>query len=75
MDREDFKTFVIIILFIAALMTSIILLLQPIQKANCKARWEGTFNTKYTFISGCRIEVDNKWIPESAYREIPNEQH
>lgn len=36
----------------------------------CHARWgDSGFESKYGIISGCRVQVHGKWIPEERYRE------
>jgi hypothetical protein len=37
----------------------------------CKAKWEGSgFDYEYGIWSGCRIKVDDKWLPEKNYRKF-----
>lgn len=37
----------------------------------CSFRWKDSgFESDYSAFSGCRIEVDGKWIPEDRYRAV-----
>lgn len=43
-----------------------------LDSVSCKSKWEGSgFPSSWTFLGGCKIYVDDKWIPENNYREIP----
>lgn len=42
----------------------------PINWYSCSARWSGTYSTQYGLMSGCRVYVQEKWIPEKNLREF-----
>lgn len=37
---------------------------------SCSSRWSGTYQTEYGIMSGCRVKVDNKWMPERNLRQL-----
>jgi hypothetical protein len=57
-----------LILFLMLLFTGI----NYMSQIQCETRWEDSeFRSKYSFNTGCLIEVSkNKWIPEINYRKF-----
>lgn len=38
---------------------------------SCESRWESSgIKSSYSFMGGCKLHIDNKWIPETAYRAV-----
>ena len=36
----------------------------------CGSRWEGTYQTDWSVLGGCRVKVGDKFLPETNVREI-----
>lgn len=36
----------------------------------CESRWEGTYQTDWSVLGGCRVKVGDKFLPEANVREI-----
>lgn len=32
----------------------------------CLARWQGTYESHYTWEAGCRVRIHGKWVPEAS---------
>lgn len=38
---------------------------------SCGARWSDSgFESRYGMATGCKINVEGRWIPEDRYREV-----
>lgn len=36
----------------------------------CNDKWKDFGEPKYSFVSGCLIKIDRKWVPEKAIKEV-----
>lgn len=34
----------------------------------CEWRWSGAYQSEYTIFSGCRVKINDKWLPDSVVR-------
>jgi hypothetical protein len=37
---------------------------------SCTARWQGTYEAEFGMLSGCRVKVDGKFLPEANVRAV-----
>lgn len=45
-----------------------------VSSKTCDLRWNASgVQSQYGFLSGCRVQVDGKWIPENRYRTLNEE--
>lgn len=56
---------VIVGLFIAGCLWAGVLF----NRYKCAAEWDNTYQTQYGFWSGCRVKIDDKWVPAQNVRE------
>ena len=64
--NEDIISAVIFLAFTAVVVGGVILL----EAKGCENRWEGTYQTDWSMLGGCRVKVDDKFLPEANVREI-----
>lgn len=46
-----------------------------LNKAGCDERWQGTYESKYKVLGGCRVNIDGKFIPENAVKQLANRNY
>ena len=64
--NEEQKT-----ILIASILTGIVLGGMIFLTAKgCENRWEGTYQTDWSMLGGCRVKVGDKFLPEANVREI-----
>ena len=64
--NEEQKT-----ILIASILTGIVLGgLIFLTVKGCDSRWEGTYQTDWSMLGGCRVKVGDKFLPEANVREI-----
>ena len=63
---------IIILLVFVSIIGGLILGVDYLSFVTCEKQWANSgFNSKYTIMTGCMIEVQkDKWIPDTSYREI-----
>ena len=57
----------VIFLAIAAILAAGLIVLNA---KGCESRWEGTYQTDWSMLGGCRVKVGDKFLPEANVREI-----
>ena len=57
----------VILLVIAAIIAGGLLILTV---KSCESRWEGTYQTDWSMLGGCRVKMGDKFLPEANVREI-----
>lgn len=70
MKKEDFKylgAIALVSLLFAVLLFSFAYWRSEVV---CEAKWEGTYETQYSFSGGCRVKINGKWVPSSNVREF-----
>jgi len=47
--------------------------LESFMDANtCKSRWKDSkFESRFDFLSGCQIKLNNRWIDDNTYDDLP----
>lgn len=40
------------------------------KSASCGWRWSGAYETSYSALSGCKVVIDGKTIPEANVRQL-----
>jgi len=53
---------------ILGVMAFVFVVFAGFNSLTCKTRWDGTFDTSYGPIAGCRLKINGAWIPEQNYR-------
>lgn len=53
-----------------ALSGLFVLIAWPFMSWSCSARWEGTCETQYGPVQGCRVKVNGVFFPEDRVREV-----
>lgn len=71
---SEMKFFLLMIVGVFSLIAGIMMLANYTDSIACKERWSSYGETKYSFVSGCRVMIDNKWIPSSAVYYNVNEK-
>ena len=64
--NEDIISAVILLAFTVVVAGCVILL----DAKGCESRWEGTYQTDWSMLGGCRVKVGDKFLPEANVREI-----
>ena len=64
--NEDIISGVIFLAIAAILACGLIVL----NVKGCENRWEGTYQTDWSMLGGCRVKVGDKFLPEANVREI-----
>ena len=64
--NEDIISGVIFLAIAAIFLGGVILLTAK----GCESRWEGTYQTDWSILGGCRVKVSDKFLPEANVREI-----
>ena len=64
--NEDIISAVIFLAFTAVVVVAVVLL----DAKGCENRWEGTYQTDWSMLGGCRVKVGGKFLPEANVREI-----
>lgn len=64
--NEDIIAAVIFLTFTAVFVGALVLL----DAKGCESRWEGTYQTDWSMLGGCRVKVGDKFLPEANVREI-----
>lgn len=55
----------------AVVISSLILICSIPDRISCHVRWSGSgYDTEYSLLGGCRVQIDGKWMPEDAIRKI-----
>ena len=67
MNEDEEVIAAVIFLVIAALIAAGLILLTA---KGCENRWEGTYQTDWSILGGCRVKVGDKFLPEANVREI-----
>ena len=64
--NEEVIAAVIFLAFTAVFVGALVLL----DTKGCENRWEGTYQTDWSMLGGCRVKVGDKFLPEANVREI-----
>ena len=64
--NEEQKTILIASILTGIFLGGVILLTAK----GCENRWEGTYQTDWSILGGCRVKVGDKFLPEANVREI-----
>ena len=64
--NEEQKTMLIASILIGVVLGGMIFLTAK----GCESRWEGTYQTDWSILGGCRVKVGDKFLPEANVREI-----
>ena len=64
--NEEQKTILIASILTGIFLGGVILLTAK----GCESRWEGTYQTDWSVLGGCRVKVGDKFLPEANVREI-----
>ena len=64
--NEDIISAVIFLAFTAVVVVAVVFL----DAKGCENRWEGTYQTDWSMLGGCRVKVGDKFLPEANVREI-----
>ena len=67
MNEDEEVIAVVIFLVIAAIIAGGLIFLTV---KSCESRWEGTYQTDWSILGGCRVKVGDKFLPEANVREI-----
>jgi hypothetical protein len=43
-----------------------------LNRIGCDGRWQGTYESEYKVLGGCRVNIDGKFIPENAVKQLAN---
>lgn len=66
-DKDILIVTGISVVFIALLLG----LAYALEAISCRQKWaDSGFDSQYSFFSGCRIYVEDKWIPDNRYRAV-----
>jgi hypothetical protein len=60
-------TIVGVLIIAAALAATLVYFLD---RPSCYARWAGSYETEWGFLSGCRVKVGDQWLPEKSVRKF-----
>ena len=66
MNNEEVIAAVIFLAFTAVFVGALVLL----DAKGCENRWDGTYQTDWSMLGGCRVKVGDKFLPEANVREI-----
>jgi hypothetical protein len=59
-------------MFYSVMLVLIIVVTFFFDRWSCHSKWSKSgFATSWGPVQGCLIKVNDKWIPEGSYREIP----
>ncbi len=68
MNDELFSCIAGLILLVIVSIASVVW-----KSISCGQRWSD-YDSSYSILAGCRVNIDGKWTPEDRIREIPIER-